>query len=651
MALITVSGHLKDNQGNPLASTDVTFDLVNYAPNLPTVSGTNVLVPISTTLTTDNTGFYTGSIQGNDTISPASTLYQVSFGPGALAIYNFIGAGPIALDSYPPVSVIPVPVGPVPTNILTGNNIFSGTNSFTSTGTHSGTETFNGPLNATGNGAVGNVAIKPAVSDSVQYVSINTGNDSNDGLSWGTAKLTIAAAITALNAPITGGGTVNIAAGVYTGGITVPSGVRIFGSGMGATEIIAPNGAAAFDLPAGTNNAQIQDLLISVTHATSTAITIEGNIGLGKFTQFNTIRNVRILGDGQVGEHGLNSQGTSAIGDVSLNRFDTIITEAIDIPFICKYAEGNTWSNIQVATFNYAGNVIAFDATGAYDQFVQLRVTNENSATGGVAYFNDGQRNQVQVYAESDNATQVAIQDAGVQNMYLVTCGKNTVAGTSLTGASGVITNSATVPFVFEFPTGLPGGSPVLELVDSAGTVHAYFNNNGIWNYNDGSNHQGILAVNSLTSSPINWLLPNGSGTLALQSTLTLKKGSGAGNYVHGGDVVYTDVDGSNLALTVTIPTGWKLGINASGQVGTATAIAAASVSLYDSATLIETSVTSQGIGVLEPWALNWVIAGDGNSHTVKLQYKTAVLGDAVTMANSASTITPTMVFTLMPSN
>jgi len=144
MALITISGYLKDNQGNPLASTDVTFDLVNYAPNLPTVSGTNVLVPISTTLTTDATGLFSESIQGNDTISPASTLYQVSFGSKAMAIYSLIGAGPIDLDSYPPVSVIPVPAGPVPTSILTGNNIFSGTNAFTNNDSHSGTETFTG---------------------------------------------------------------------------------------------------------------------------------------------------------------------------------------------------------------------------------------------------------------------------------------------------------------------------------------------------------------------------------------------------------------------------------------------------------------------------------------------------------------------------
>src|SRR5208337_2636668 len=116
--------------------------------------------------------------------------------------------------------------------------LLNANNAWTGNETHSGTEIF-------ANGTP-NPAMKPIAADSVQYVSINTGNDSNDGLSWGTAKLTIAAAITALNAPITGGGTVNIAAGAYAGGVTVPSGVRIFGSGMQATEITAPNGAAAF---------------------------------------------------------------------------------------------------------------------------------------------------------------------------------------------------------------------------------------------------------------------------------------------------------------------------------------------------------------------------------------------------------------------
>lgn len=73
----------------------------------------------------------------------------------------------------------------LPNNMtLAGNNIFSGTS------------TFNGQLNETASNT-GNVAAKNNTSDSIIYVS-QTGNDSNDGLSWGSAKATISAAVTAL---------------------------------------------------------------------------------------------------------------------------------------------------------------------------------------------------------------------------------------------------------------------------------------------------------------------------------------------------------------------------------------------------------------------------------------------------------------------
>src|SRR6266704_2145657 len=132
----------------------------------------------------------------------------------------------------------------------------------------------------------------------------------------------------------------------------------------------------------------------------------------------------------------------------------------------------------------------------------------------------------------------------------------------------------------------------------------------------------------------------------------TLKKGSGGGNYVSA-STVYVDVDAANLGLTITIPTNWKLVINASGQLTSATAIATVSVSLLDGATLIEAQVNPTVVGTAgaEDWALNWVINGDGASHTVKLQYKTSNGADSATSLNSSATLLPTMVFTLIPSN
>lgn len=77
----------------------------------------------------------------------------------------------------------------------------------------------NGTVGGTPNfGPLGNEALKPGTSDSVMYASVN-GNDSNDGLSWGTAKLTIFGAMIALpggnGSSIAGSGTIYVGPGTH----------------------------------------------------------------------------------------------------------------------------------------------------------------------------------------------------------------------------------------------------------------------------------------------------------------------------------------------------------------------------------------------------------------------------------------------------
>ena len=77
-----------------------------------------------------------------------------------------------------------------------------------------------GTINLTGALTVNgrNVSTEPKAGDAVMYVSPN-GNDSADGLSWGSAKQTLYAAVSALIANA-GGGTVYIAANTACGGPT-----------------------------------------------------------------------------------------------------------------------------------------------------------------------------------------------------------------------------------------------------------------------------------------------------------------------------------------------------------------------------------------------------------------------------------------------
>jgi len=154
------------------------------------------------------------------------------------------------------------------------------------------------------------------------------------------------------------------------------------------------------------------------------------------------------------------------------------------------------------------------------------------------------------------------------------------------------------------------------------------------------------LSTKTLTGPVINGT-PTGTGI----STVTFKKGTGAGNYSSAStsDVA---VDGTNLAATITIPTGWKLTIMASGGITSLTAIVTVFVGIADGGTVVLTQpVNASGIGNFAPFALIWEINGDGAAHTIDLRYHTSNGADSVSINNASATQLPTMVFTLMPSN
>lgn len=145
---------------------------------------------------------------------------------------------------------------------------------------------------------------------------------------------------------------------------------------------------------------------------------------------------------------------------------------------------------------------------------------------------------------------------------------------------------------------------------------------------------------------------------IAQRGTLSLKKGSGGGNYTNA-TTSYTVADSTNLCLTVTIPSGWKLGIVASGSLGTSTAIADsfaavtdnASCSTANSGILAEAQVDAGTIAGFGGFTLNSVITGNGAAHSIALQFRTSNVADTANLLNSTATLTPTMSFTLMPSN
>lgn len=153
-----------------------------------------------------------------------------------------------------------------------------------------------------------------------------------------------------------------------------------------------------------------------------------------------------------------------------------------------------------------------------------------------------------------------------------------------------------------------------------------------------------VIVTPSITSPAISGT-PSGTGI----PTVTLKKGSGAGNY-GSNNTTFAAVDTTNLQYTVTIPIGWKLLIQVNAATFNSTATANVSLAIVDGSVLVENQIT----GVLnnsQNSTLSWVINGDGASHTINLQAKTTNAADNWNIFNDTATRIPTMTFLLTPSN
>ena len=153
---------------------------------------------------------------------------------------------------------------------------------------------------------------------------------------------------------------------------------------------------------------------------------------------------------------------------------------------------------------------------------------------------------------------------------------------------------------------------------------------------------------NKTANSPIINGTPTGTGI----PTYTLKKGSGAGNYTSA-STSYVQVDATNLLFTVTIPTGWKLAVFTRANVTSSTAAVLVGVAIADGGTvLVEDNLTPATTGtVAATSSLMTVITGNGASHTIDLRFKTSNASDSVLLANVSTTVAPSMVFIMSPSN
>ena len=177
------------------------------------------------------------------------------------------------------------------------------------------------------------LALKPQTSDAVQYASPN-GNDSNDGLSVGTAKLTIVGAYNALPAT---GGTIYVSGGVS--GTNPVQCTATAGQGLGIASSLDPNFTS---MPEVLNNIQwvkaknstVAILGVSATFAPS-------NAKVGSATQVScgnsSTKAVVLAGVGNITIQHIAFRGSSGLQfgfDSNGSRTDTSVAgNTIDVVF------------------------------------------------------------------------------------------------------------------------------------------------------------------------------------------------------------------------------------------------------------------------------------------------------------------------------
>ena len=118
--------------------------------------------------------------------------------------------------------------------------------------------------------------------------------------------------------------------------------------------------------------------------------------------------------------------------------------------------------------------------------------------------------------------------------------------------------------------------------------------------------------------------------------------------------MTFVPVDSTNLSYTVTIPTGYNLRMNAGNAPTAGSSANQAQIALFDASTAL-TSTWIYAYSYWVPWALTWVIPGNGASHTIQLEYRAnnsayeAAIPYFTTQAQG--TVAPVMTFLMAPTS
>ena len=519
MSQITVNGHLFDTTGTPLNGATVAFQLVNLAGNIPIVTGTNTVATPLVTTTTNTSGFFTVQIQGNDTISPLGTYYQVTFNGNQTAYYKFTGAGPINLDNPGSalLTTLPPPVG-LPTNsILTGNNIFTGNN------------TFNGTLTA-------------ANLDGIIFVEGNV---------YPRTDIGIQAAINACPA----GGTVWLTPGTYiiNNTITITQAINLIGSGWGTVLQVA-------SLPSFSGHPVIQitpnGLVSGIRLQDFKMVSAPGNVyasyGIQGSTSPNNFCDLFVIDHLYIPAFGLQSVYlNNSAGEVDGGFFDATIQNC--------YLSGGILGTAIGDSLNIVRNLIQGPFNGIDVSFTpgssSLRIT-DNTINPSAAAIHVGASAIFMLISGNEFETPITAT-TGSNGAFIDLDGTVTGAGSviSVHKNSFQMVNSCTLNALrinymagvhiydnnFELPT-----SPGKDIVVTANCTSCFIGYNEFggasWaNIISDSSATGVVLTNvrqAISNYPVVWQDNTGSTVVAGYGTGFVAFGANGANYIYDGSQV-----------------------------------------------------------------------------------------------------------------
>lgn len=183
-------------------------------------------------------------------------------------------------------------------------------------------------------GVLTGLITKAAPTEVTYYVSTAaSASDSNDGLSWGTAKATIAGALTAIGTTsgATNPGTIELGKGSFTVAstqtITGVSGFTIHGRGPDLTSITGPAASAAFRF-VNCYRPQVSDLsVLTSTSGTGWGLEFTSDHTLTGVSSRPLVRNVLFGQDGTTLAYGIRWTLNGALAANDINNDQAVLTE------------------------------------------------------------------------------------------------------------------------------------------------------------------------------------------------------------------------------------------------------------------------------------------------------------------------------------